>query len=677
MTRFLQKHAYAILFFLFLAAFVVYPNVGIYDWDKEILYTTYIKSAIQNDQQLPYFLWNSASLEGYPAVDQSAFFISNPETMLFTPFLPLLLLCSPAFFLKLLVLLNALAGYAGILALGKRMKWSNAQSRIFSILFLFSPIIIQHVAIGYLPWVNLYLFPWLLYFLVDDHTLGCGIGSGMVLAVILLQGGLHPFVWLVFFSTFYIVLLALMRKRGRIVWSLPISLGSAALLALPRLYLSLQSFGDFTQRFFSGYSLSGFLKWALIPPFFTPSSMDDIEYFIEGYIDGVPYWDGEVFWGAVLLLSLLLPAFFYWSRKQGKQRPFGLAAAGAGFLLLFLSFNGFYQQVISDLSAFLHLPALEGMEKYPFRLAIPAYYGLAFWIADGWHAWQHFFNAAGVGLKKCWRKGYGAVRRIGLWLQRRPRITTWLALIFIALCGAVVAFRSWWLAWAHTQIRLAYYDQGWSWLNNAMVHSNSIPLQAYLAKVDLLYLYILRLLAVLAIFFLAMWIWGRIRIPVKKEKQNNTVNFPMAALEVLLVLPLLLAFGMWWRVALATPQDPMHDWQAEPPSLTTSTGEKAGGAEVLSYSPDHVTIEVDESWVGNTLLLPGIPAGDARFLQFAADEMMPVAQDGVLGWQIHRAGNLRVDVNKKLLVIPAWIAICAWVIGIGVLVKRKDKQIIR
>jgi hypothetical protein len=133
-----------------------------------------------------------------------------------------------------------------------------------------------------------------------------------------------------------------------------------------------------------------------------------------------------------------------------------LAAAGAGFLLLFLSFNGFYQQVISDLSAFLHLPALEGMEKYPFRLAIPAYYGLAFWIADGWHAWQHFFNAAGVGLKKCWRKGYGAVRRIGLWLQRRPRITTCLASIFIALCGVVVAFRSWWLAWAHTQIRLAF-----------------------------------------------------------------------------------------------------------------------------------------------------------------------------------------------------------------------------
>jgi hypothetical protein len=51
-----------------------------------------------------------------------------------------------------------------------------------------------------------------------------------------------------------------------------------------------------------------------------------------------------------------------------------------------------------------------------------------------------------------------------------------------------------------------------------------------------------------------------------------------------------------------------------------------------------VTVEVDESWVGNTLLLPGIPAGDARFLQFVADEMTPVAQEPASwDWQIHRA----------------------------------------
>jgi hypothetical protein len=81
-------------------------------------------------------------------------------------------------------------------------------------------------------------------------------------------------------------------------------------LALPRLYLSLQSFGEFAQRFFSGYSLSGILEMGFDSPFFSHVSWMISNISLKVIIDGVPYWDGEVFWGAVLLLSLLLPAFF-------------------------------------------------------------------------------------------------------------------------------------------------------------------------------------------------------------------------------------------------------------------------------------------------------------------------------------------------------------------------------
>jgi hypothetical protein len=666
----MQKHGYALLFFIFLVGFLFYPNVGIYDWDKEVLYTTYIKTSLQDNQQLPFFLWNSVQLEGYPAVDQSAFFASNPETMLFTPFLPLLLLFSPAFFLKLLVLLNALVGYAGILALSRRLNWNAGQTRIFSALFLLSPIIIQHVAIGYLPWINLYLFPWLLYFLVDENALRRGVGSGMVLAMVLLQGGLHVFVWLVFFSMFCLVLLAIGKKRGQVLWSLPLSLGTAALLALPRLYISLQSFADFSQRFFSGYSIQGFLQWALIPPFFTPASMDDIEYFIEGYIDGVPYWDGELFWGAVLLLSMLLPAFFYHTHKQGKPRPIRLAAAGAGLLLLFFSFNGFYEQVISRVAAFLSFPALEGMEKYPFRLAIPAYYALAFVVADGWVDWQGFFDKAGQTLVQGWRRCYDVVRRAGIGLSRHPRITSWLAIIFVGLCGTAAGLKNVLLGWMHEQIKLAYRGQGWSWLNRAMEHSRSIPLETYLAKIDLLYLYMLRLLAALAVLFLLVWIWGRIRIPLRKEKNTTVAHFSMAVLEALLVLPLLLAFGMWWRVALATPQDTSSVWQREAPLITTSTGEAVEGAEVRSYSPSQLIIKVDGSWVDDTLLLPGIPATDARFLQADPHDLTFVAQDDRLGLYVRQAGDLHITVNQQLVIIPAGIAFVAWGLCGWILVRK-------
>ena len=187
--QFLQKYGYMLIFLAALAIFLFYPNVGIYDWDKEVLYVSYIKTSLLEFKQFPMFLWNSNQLAGYPAVDQSAFFAANPETMLFTPFLPLLLFLSPAVFLKLLVVLNGIIGVVGLLLLGKKLNWQPSQTRIFSALFLLSPIVIQHVAIGYLPWINLFLFPWLLYFLISDDLISHSLGSSMVLAVMLLQGG--------------------------------------------------------------------------------------------------------------------------------------------------------------------------------------------------------------------------------------------------------------------------------------------------------------------------------------------------------------------------------------------------------------------------------------------------------------------------------------------------------
>jgi len=234
-------------------------------------------------------MWNSGILSNYPAIKQSAFFAGNPETMLFSPFLPLLLIMPPAVFLKLLVLIHFLIGWAGIQAMGKTCGWNMRQARIFSALFMFSPIIMQHIAIGYLPWFNLFFFPWLLNFLLTKNFFKKWVGTSVVLALILLEGGLHVFVWLGFFIAFFSIFQTVFRKNGRSFLVMAVSGLTACLLALPRLFASFQAFGAFEQRFFSGYSLDAFLKWGLIPPFFTPSSMDDIEFFIEEYIQGVPY----------------------------------------------------------------------------------------------------------------------------------------------------------------------------------------------------------------------------------------------------------------------------------------------------------------------------------------------------------------------------------------------------
>jgi len=91
-----------------------------------------------------------------------------------------------------------------------------------------------------------------------------------------------------------------------------------------------------------------------------------------------------------------------------------------------------------------------------------------------------------------------------------------------------------------------------------MEHSGSIPVEATLAKADTLYAYLLRLLSVFAFLFSSLLLLGRVKFHSqndKQPKQGSGNHFSMAVLEALLVLPLMLAFGLWWRVALATPQD--------------------------------------------------------------------------------------------------------------------------
>jgi hypothetical protein len=46
MNRFsvlLEKYIYLILVFVNVIIYIIVPRIGIYDWDKEILYTLYIR----------------------------------------------------------------------------------------------------------------------------------------------------------------------------------------------------------------------------------------------------------------------------------------------------------------------------------------------------------------------------------------------------------------------------------------------------------------------------------------------------------------------------------------------------------------------------------------------------------------------------------------------------------
>ena len=678
-----RERGYSLLVLAAVLVFLFYPNVGIYDWKKEIQYCEFIKLSILDYKVFPMFLWNSGQLAGYPAVDQSAFFVSNPETFLFSPFIPLLLILPSAVFLKLLVLIHFLIGWAGIQVLSRTCGWQARQTRIFSALLLFSPIIIQHVAIGYLPWINLFFFPWLLNFLLHDNQLKKWLGSSIVLALMMLQGGLHVFVWSGIFVAFFGFFQTMLRKDVRSLLITLISGLSACLLALPRVFTSFQSFSTFGQKFFSGYSLRAFLKWALIPPFFTPPTMDDIEFFIEEYIDGVPYWDGNLFWGFLLICVIVLPLVIRLSLKDkdnseipGRKTDI-LAFAVSSALILLLSFDGLYEKGISFISELIHIPAFTGMEKYPFRFAIPAYFGFAFVVAWYWEHYLDFFTRVLNQTRELAVLFWGCFLQFAAYLRRHKKTFAWLGGILVFLCLVFLALRAPILEWINSQITLAYTEQGADLLSGLMEHTGTIPLTHYFTKAETLFNYLYRILVILTVVSVSMWLIGVTHKPGKQEVDKpllRELGFPLWLLEALVVLPLLLAFGMWWRISLATPQDTLPEFTMQAPIVSIAGVSDTLRVPEVKYSPLLLELNVSEEMIGKTLVLNQIPYHDTRFLELEAGNVVFVEKEGKTSLEIEQAGLVSIRVKNLPVIVSAVVAGVLWAVSVWILIKSWNKS---
>ena len=676
-----RKHGYSFITLIAILVFLIYPNIGMYDWNKEVQYCDFIKQSLLEYNVFPMFMWNSGILAIYPAVRQSAFFAGNPETMLFSPFLPMLQIMPPALFLKLLVLIHFLIGWAGIQALAKTCSWNVRQTRIFSAVFMLSPIIIQHISIGYLPWINLFFFPWLLNFLLDKNDFKKWLGCSIVLALMLLQGGLHVFVWSGFLIAFFSVFQTIFRKSGKSLLLSVASVITASLLALPRIVTSFQAFGAFEQRFFSGYSLGAFLKWGLIPPFFTPSTMDDIEFFIEEYIKGVPYWDGSLFWGFVLICVLALPFVIGYTYKKGDRYKFDqnelevLALAASSALILLISFNGLYAAGISFISNLLRLPALKGMEKYPFRFTIPAYFGFAFVTAWYWESIQVILTRLMNQIRSLaavFRKGF---LRFAAVLRGQKKNIFWMAVFFVVACAVFIMLKNTIMDWIYSQITLAYSGQGAEFLVGLMENSGTIPLVNYFTKAETLIAYFQRTIFVVAIITVSLWVIGsRYNLNDIKEKKQliRDLIFPFWLMEALVVLPLLLAFGMWWRVSLATPMKTIPDFEMRAPIVNFANEDIDLGMPDMQFTPHTLQIEVTEDMIGETLVFSKIPYNDTRFLTIEKGNGIFIEEMGKTALKIVGSGSILVQVRNTSFVFSVIVGVIGWV-AVGGLIFRSER----
>jgi len=379
-------HAYLILTAVLYIVWAFSDRVGGLDWQKEWAYFSAIKTSLLSGHLIPIMWSPPAQVAWYPAIVHSSSFVGNPETMLFSPFTLLLILLPVSTYVKVLALAHLGLGIAGTLLLARRLAWTPVQTRTFSALFFLSPIIIQHVAVGYTPWLTLFFVPWLFYALADAQLVRGSVLMGAVLALMLLEGGVHVCLWSLLLVGLYTGCAAVGTRSVWPLTRLALSLCALGILAWVRLSSTIHAYSGFHQLAKPGYSPANFAMWGLVP---------QIPVHANGQLSltiwmGVPFWDGAVFWGMALPLAAVLVLRYPALRHQAANSSVAWGAMlVSALVLLTLSFGALYPTLTSVVEHVVRVPFID-LETYPYRLAIPSYYAFSFVAAE--HArllWQH------------------------------------------------------------------------------------------------------------------------------------------------------------------------------------------------------------------------------------------------------------------------------------------------
>ena len=261
--------------------------------------------------------------------------------------------------------------------------------------------------------------------------------------------------------------------------------------------------------------------------------------------------------------------------------------------------------------------------------------------------------------------------------QRKRRALSILSILLICLFFLLLSLRQPILRALHNQISNAYQNAGSKWLSSLMENADVIPLVNYLNKADTLYGYFQNIILFLTLFliFLRIIAGNLGAISNWLFKALDSLNKIRAhVLEGLIVIPLLLAFAMWLRVALATPQSSSSRLSLAPPHvIMDDSGEPAKITDV-TYSPLHFTFVAAEELVDGIILLPDIPYKDIKFLEVSSQNAVLFTKSNSLGIEIKKAGLVSVSIKPNYYLYPMTISILSWLIIIPIFIKALDKE---
>ena len=174
-----------------------------YDWQKEYTYYSILKEAIQTGA-IPYHV--TVAFHGTNR------FLALPETNL-SPQILLLSFMNVGRFVLVNTLILYSVGFIGCLLIMRRYRLSILPFTLLFLLFNFNGHLTSHIGVGHSMWGAYYLLPFFFLFVMElveaRATRTTPIKLAFVLFFIMLQGGLHVYVW----ATTFLVLLLILNRR--------------------------------------------------------------------------------------------------------------------------------------------------------------------------------------------------------------------------------------------------------------------------------------------------------------------------------------------------------------------------------------------------------------------------------------------------------------------------------
>ena len=648
-----QKGKLYVCFFIILFLFyAINGNVGVMDWYKDSAYLHYIKTALTEFDTLPYFWWSTIDeISWIPPVKATSVFISIPETTLFSPLTPLLYILSEIVYLKFYVLVQCLVGLSGVIALRRRLLWNDIQFRTYLVMFLFSPIIFQHIAVGYFPWYNIFFFPWLVFFLAEKKSFTKIIGMSVVLALVLLQGGVYVFVWFVMLLFLYGFYSMIIERNYMTILQIFGAIVLVFLLAHVRIYTASLAFADFSREWFetNGYNPFNFLFYALIPT--VTIQPLDLLFWTNLIRLGIPQHDAGIFWGLVILMVMVMVFRFKEILKEDTKSHNIInykAIYFSAVTIFIFSFFSIWVTVTRTIQLLVDLPFFESIKNYGYRLGIPAYLGFSLVAAN--HVERIWIVLLRVARRKPW-----------LLFKRLAKILFNIYLIGLgSTYFGLMIFKKPILSQLHGVISKAYDNTGHFWLRNRMEGIFENNLTFYFNRLDRLYSTLQNVILVIFAVFVVVYIITLIIKVNKNSIDKINARFPFAKLELALVLPLIFSTFMWVHLATRTPYDSKPKQNVAPPELVVIS-EQSNVLPMMVATPQKLIItQIDNANVEG-YLFPNIKAVEYKNLKITSRNGILFNSQNHLMVKPLDNQPIIIELTTEKIKRAIWITILSWV----------------